>query len=99
MRLIRNRGDPLAQEEGYALPRPHAAAFLDALRQELAHAKDPFIQGWLLELIGDARSNQAFPIVVGYLLHPDTRLQHWARDGLFKLAETREGRRIIGEWA
>lgn len=85
MRLMRRR-DPQAQEDGFHLLLPHAAQHIDELIAEFAHERDDHgLCCWLLELIGEARSPQALPVLVEQLHGDDEPLREWAARGLEKL--------------
>jgi len=63
MRLMRKH-DPQLQEDGFHMLRPHAAEHVDELIAEFrAEKKDHGLRCWLVELIGDARSEAARPLL------------------------------------
>jgi hypothetical protein len=93
--MLRNRKDVEAQEAGYHLLLPRVGEFVAPLLAELDAESDPRMQGWLLELLGDARDVRAFPAFVRYLLSTDKSVRNWAESGLRKLVQTREGRKIL----
>jgi hypothetical protein len=85
MRLMR-RHDPQAKEHGFHLLRPHAAEHLDELIAAFANERDDHgLRCWLLELIGEARSPRALPVLVEQLHSDDESLRSWAVTGLQQL--------------
>lgn len=99
MKLMR-KSDPLQQEEGFHALLPHAREFLPQLmsefRTEGRNGKDHGLQCWLLDLIGEAQSPEALPLLVEHLLHQDESFRSWAIDGLKKL-DTKLARQILWE--
>ncbi|MEU8185419.1 HEAT repeat domain-containing protein [Micromonospora sp. NPDC049044] len=93
MRLMRSR-DPQKQEDGFHLLRPHAAQHLDELITEFNREPDHGLRCWLLELIGDARSADALPVLVVQLHGDDERLRFWAVKGLEQLDTTQARRQL-----
>lgn len=85
MRLMR-RHDPQAQEDGFELLRPHAAEHLDELIAAFGNERDDHgLRCWLLELIGEARSPRALPVLVAQLYSDDESLRSLATRGLQQL--------------
>jgi len=95
MRLMRKH-DPQLKEEGfgYLLSRSHD--YVDALIAEFQAERDHGLRCWLLELIGEARSTAAFPLLLEYLYSEDESLRSWAIRGLQHL-DTKEARRVLWE--
>ncbi|SRR5712691_6516955 len=93
MRLMRSH-NPQKREDGFGLLRDHAADHLDELMSELAREDDPGLRCWLLELIGEARSPQAVPLLTANLYQGDEALRSWAVSGL-RLLGTPEARTIL----
>ncbi|MFI6101139.1 HEAT repeat domain-containing protein [Lentzea sp. NPDC051213] len=64
------RRDQQVREGDFDMPRSHAAEHLaeliEAFRNE---GEDQGLRAWLLELIGEARSPEALPILVEHLGH------------------------------
>ncbi len=91
MRLMRRR-DPQAQESGFQLLLPVAAEHLDELMAAFGqeHA-DHGLRCWLLELIGEARSPDALPLLVDQLQNDDESLRDWAVRGL-QMLDTKPAR-------
>jgi hypothetical protein len=95
MAMLRNRKDAEAQEAGYHLLLPYVSECVAPLLAELAAERDPYMQGWMLELLGEARDGHAFSAFVQHLLSPDAAVRQWAETGLRKLGQTREGRKLL----
>lgn len=63
---------PQDQEDGFDLLLPHAAEHLDQLIAEFNQEQaDHGLRGWLLELIGEARSPKALPVLAEHLHNDD----------------------------
>lgn len=88
------RHDPQLQEHGFALLRGHAAEYIDELLAEFDREPDHGLRCWLLELIAEARSTRALPLLTEQLHNSDPALRDWARTGLHKL-DTREARKAL----
>ena len=58
--------------------------------------QDHGLKCWLLELVGEARSSDALPLLAAELRSDSESLSDWARLGLEKL-NTREARRVLWE--
>ncbi len=97
MTMLRNRKDAEAQEAGYHWLLPRVGEFTEQLIAELEAERDPHMQGWILELLGEARDTRAFDLFVRHLLDPDSPVRQWAEMGLRNLGETRDGRVVL--WA
>ncbi|GLY52598.1 HEAT repeat domain-containing protein [Lentzea sp. NBRC 102530] len=93
MWLMRRR-DPQAREDGFGLLQPHAAEHLGELIAAFRAEEDHGLRCWLLELVGDARSPEALPILVEHLGHEDESFASWAVTGLRKL-DTKEARTAL----
>ena len=61
---------------------------------EFQTEKDHGLRCWLLELIGEARSEKAFDLLCEQIQSSDESLRDWAIRGLRKL-NTREARRAL----
>ncbi|MDI5975706.1 HEAT repeat domain-containing protein [Amycolatopsis magusensis] len=86
LRLMRSR-DPQAREDGFHFLLPHAAEHADQLIDEFAREPtDHGLRCWLLELIGQARSPKALPVLAEQLRSNDELLRSWAVRGLEQLA-------------
>jgi HEAT repeat protein len=82
MRLMR-KADPQLREDGFQLLRDHAAEHLDELITEFGREdNDHGLRCWLLELIGESRSERAFPLLAEQLHSSDESFRGWAVRGL-----------------
>ncbi len=84
MRLMRSHS-PQIREDGLHQLRPHVAQHLEELITEFNREADHGLRCWLLELIGEARSADALPILVEKLHGDDDSLRSWAVRGLEQL--------------
>jgi hypothetical protein len=82
---------PQTREDGFYALLPHAAEYIDELMAEFQTEKDHGLRCWLLELIGEARSENAFDLLCEQIQSSDEGLRDWAIRGLRKL-NTREAR-------
>jgi hypothetical protein len=77
---------PAAREDGFQTLRPYAADHVDELLAELnLSVNDHGLTCWLLELLGEARSEKALPALTAYLYSTDESFRSWAVAGLPKL--------------
>lgn len=97
MALLRNRKDAEAQETGYHWLLPRVGEFVEPLLAELEAERDPYMQGWMLELLGEARDVRAFHAFIRHLLSPDASVRRWAETALHQLGQTQAGRQVL--WA
>ncbi len=74
MRLMRSQ-DPQTSEDGFHLLLPHAALHIEPLITEFNRESDHGLRCWLLELIGEARSPKALPVLVEHLNGDDEELR------------------------
>ena len=81
--------DRQVQEDGFALVKQVAAEHVADLISAYAREEDHGLRCWLLELIGDARSPEALPV-----LREALASHEWARVGLQKL-DTKEARTLL----
>ena len=82
MRLMR-RNDPQLMEDGFRLLRGHAAEHIGELIAEFGREENGHgLRCWLLELIGEARSERAFPLLAEQLHSRDEAFRGWAVRGL-----------------
>lgn len=93
MRMMRKH-DPQTQEDGFALLRPVAAEFLVELIDAFEKESDHGLKCWLLELIGEARSEAALTVLTDQIESDDESLQSWAVRGL-KLLNSKESRAVL----
>jgi hypothetical protein len=84
MRLMRKR-DPQLQEDGFHQLLPHANEHVAELISEFRSEPDHALRCWLLELIGEARSDKALPVLIEQLNGDDESLRSWAHRGLLLL--------------
>src|SRR5262245_26444166 len=93
--LLRKRNAMLA-ESGFHLLRPRAKEHLRDLIEafEAEHVRS--VKCWLLELIGDARSEEALELLCEQALCSDESLQSWGIRGL-ELLDTKEARKFLFE--
>ena len=86
--------DPQTSEDGFHFLLPHAAEHVDALMADFQVEKDHGLRCWFLELIGAARSANAFDLLREQLQSSDEALRYWAIHGLQDL-DTPEARRVL----
>jgi hypothetical protein len=93
--LMRSR-DPQLAEDGFHFLRPrakeHLARLIEAFRTERVHS----IRCWLLQLIGEARSEDAFAVLCEQAVSPDESLRNWGVTGL-ELLDTKASRAFLFE--
>jgi len=95
IRLMR-RHDPQLQEDGFGMLSAHAHEHVERLMAEFHTETNHGLRCWLLELVGEAKSPQALPLLFEYLHSEDDSLRGWARRGLEAL-DTKESRRALWE--
>jgi hypothetical protein len=93
MKLMRS-SDPETQERGFGQIEARAAEHLDDLLAAFATERDHGLRCWLLELIGVARSERAFPVLQEALEGSDDSLRTWAVHGLAAL-DTKAARTLL----
>jgi HEAT repeat protein len=94
MRLMRSR-DPERRELGFAQLRECAGEHVDQLIAEFqAERDDHGLRCWLLDLIGQARSPLALPLLAALVYDDDESIRYWAVHGLEKLG-SREARTAL----
>ena len=86
--------DPQLQEDGFRLLLPNVAAHVGELITDFQNETDHGLRCWFLELIGAARSQQAFVLLVHELTSSDDSLRSLAARGLQKL-NTPEARQAL----
>lgn len=79
--LMRKR-DPQLAEEGFHSLRPRANEFLPRLIEMFESEQSRPMRCWLLELIGEARAEEAFPLLCEQALSDDESLCSWGIIGL-----------------
>ena len=95
MKMMRSR-DPQTQEEGFYLLLPHASEFVEQLIVEFHAEENHGLRCWLLEFLGESKSNQALPVLQENLYSKDESFKSWAIYGLKKI-NTKESRRMLWE--
>jgi hypothetical protein len=85
--------NPQTQEEEFHSLLPHAAEYVNELIEEFGKEMDTGLRCWLLELIGAARSPQAFDFLVGQLGAKEERLRELAISALEEL-NSKEARKV-----
>jgi HEAT repeat protein len=95
MALMRKR-DPALQETGFQELLPVAGQHLPALTEAFRTETDHGLRCWLLELIGEARSPDAFELLAEQLDSDDESIRNWAIRGLEQL-NTKDARRLLWE--
>jgi HEAT repeat protein len=80
---LMRRHDPQLMEDGFGLLRDHAAEHVDELIAEFEREEnDHRLRCCLLMLIGEARSERAFPLLAEQLHSSDESFRDWAVRGL-----------------
>jgi hypothetical protein len=80
------RHDPQAAEDAFGWLSERAGEYVEELAAEFRADKDHHgLRCWLLELIGEARSPLALPLLTEQLDSDDEALRYWAVQGLSKL--------------
>jgi hypothetical protein len=86
--------NPETQEDGFFWLEPHACEHIHELIEEFSKEKEHGLRCWLIELIGSAKSPDAFEFLAGVLRRDDERFRFWAIVGLKKLG-TKEARTLL----
>lgn len=86
--------DPQRQEDGFFLLRPYASQYVEELVEAFKTEPRHGLRCWLLELIGEAKSSVAFPILVEALQSGDESFITYALRGLRDL-DTKEARQVL----
>jgi HEAT repeats len=86
--------DSVTQEVGFHYLLARASEHVPELIEEFKKELDPGLKCWLLELIGSAKSPEAFDLFAGHLRSTDESLRRWAIRGLKNLA-TVEARTLL----
>jgi HEAT repeat protein len=93
--MMRKR-DPQTQEDGFHALLPHASEHVEALISEFERERNHGLRCWFLELIGEAKAPEAFPLLAEQLGSDDERFRYWAIRGL-KLLDTKQARALLRE--
>ena len=83
------RHDPMTKEEGFHALRPHASEHVEQLISEFKSESNGGLKAWLLDLIGETRSEMAFDLLVDQLDAEDESLRFYAILGLVNLGSRR----------
>jgi hypothetical protein len=86
--------DPQLKENGFALLSSHAHEVVDELINEFQNETDHGLKCWILELLGEARSEKATALFQQYLKHEDESFRYWAAQGLHQL-NTKQAKQIL----
>jgi HEAT repeat protein len=86
--------DPRRREDGFDFLREHADDYVEELAAEFEREDDYGLRCRLLELLAEARSPQALPILTAQLGGDDEALHMWAVRGL-EMLDTRESRAAL----
>jgi HEAT repeats len=86
--------DPQMQEDGFHWLEPHAGEHVHELIEEFGKEKSHGLRCWLIELIGAAKSPDAFEFLAKMLRSDDEGFRFWAILGLKKLG-TKEARTLL----
>jgi|SRR5262249_1632402 len=91
--LMRKHNPQLA-EDGFHFLKPRAKEYLPRLMDAFQTERKHSIRCWLLELIGEARSEDAFPVLCEQALSLDESLRSWGIHGLERL-DTKASRTFL----
>jgi hypothetical protein len=83
-------------EEGFQCLLPHAAEYVHELMGEFGKEKVHGLQCWILELIAEAKSPDAFDFLANHLRSEDEAFRYYAMRGLNDLG-TKEARTLLFE--
>jgi hypothetical protein len=92
--LLVRKHDPQLREDGFAMLKPIAGDVLPQLIAAFEEEPDHGLRCWLLELIGDARSESALPVLIKELASDNEPIRDRARRGLEQL-DTEAPRTIL----
>jgi hypothetical protein len=88
-------GDPQSRENGFDFLREHADTYVDELIAEFQkEQEDHGLRCWLLELVAEARSSAALPLLASQLEGEDEALQFWAVRGL-EMLDSRDANQAL----
>jgi hypothetical protein len=91
---LMRKHDPQLREDGFHELLPHAAEHVDELTRDFREETDHGLRCWLLELIGEAKSPRALPLLTLQLGSSDESFRDWAIRGLQAL-NTPEARQAL----
>jgi hypothetical protein len=89
-------GNPQVAEDGFHYLRPRAKEHVDELLTALGNETNHAMQCWLLQLIGEAKSEKGLVALCAYAKSQDDSLKSWAVQGLVKL-NTRQAKTFLKE--
>ena len=89
-------GNPQVAEDGFQYLRPRAKEHVDELLTALGGETNHAMQCWLLQLIGEAKSEKGFVALCAYAKSADDSLKSWAVHGLVKL-NSKQSRTFLKE--
>lgn len=95
MALMR-KSDPQDREDGFHWLRPRAQEHVAELLAAFGTETDHGLRCWLLELLGDARSEEAFDVFAQSLCSSDESFRIWAIRGL-RMLSTPGARKLLFE--
>jgi HEAT repeat protein len=93
--MMRSR-DPQVAEDGFGWLEQRSSEYLPRLLEAFGNEVNHSIRSWLLELIAEARSEDAFPVLCEQALSEDESLRQWAIRGL-ELLDTKTSRTFLFE--
>jgi len=93
MAMMRSR-DPHEQEDGFHCLLPRAGDHVDELIDAFIHEVDYGLRCWLLELLGEAKSDKCFDLFAAHLSSSDEILRSWAVRGL-EMLNTKSARTLL----
>lgn len=82
------------REEGFGWLAERAAEYLPQLIAAFWDEDNAGIRGWLVELIGEAKSAAAMPFLIEHLRDEDESIRSWATWALKRL-DTKDARRAL----
>jgi HEAT repeats len=77
--------DPQIQEDGFHWLLPYAGDYVQELIEEFSNEKGHGLRCWILELVGSAKSPDAYNFLATQLQSDDEALRSWAVWGLKNL--------------
>src|SRR5262245_25963479 len=95
MTLMRKRSAQ-DREDGFHAMRARARDHVWELMNEFRREADHGLRCWLMELIGEARSEEAFAFMCEWVDSSDESLRDWAIRGMAKL-DTKSARSFLFE--
>jgi hypothetical protein len=91
--MMRRHNGEMA-EEGFQWLLPRAAEHVRELIEAFGNERDAGLRCWLVELIGSAKSPEAFPFLAEQVRSPEEGVRFWAIWGLKNLG-TKEARTLL----